>query len=167
MRRFLPKATFHLFEANILCGPHLARTGLPFSLVALSGKTEKRMFFSADSTGDSFYRENSTLSGVSTWREREITTRDLDSYVKENGLQYPDWIKLDVQGAELDILAGGNLVFSRAKYLLIECPLVAYNEGAPNFSDYLEALASWGFPRPTLLKCIIFDRKMALICYVR
>lgn len=168
MRRVLPKASFHLFEANNLCEPHLARTGLPFHLVALSGKTEKRVFYSADSTGDSFYRENATLSGISKWKEREIATRDLDSYVKENGLKYPDWIKLDVQGAELDILAGGKLVLSSAKYLLIECPLVAYNEGAPSFSDYLEALASSGFSPVNIVEMHHIPQKngINLLCQI-
>jgi len=168
VRRVLPQATFHLFEANNLCEPYLARSGLPFSLVALSSKTEKRVFFSADSTGDSFYRENSTLSGVSAWREREITARDLDSYVKENGLQYPDMIKLDVQGAELDILAGGNLVFSKAKYLLVECPLAAYNEGAPGFSDYLNALASSGFSPSSIVEMhhILQKDGVNLLCQI-
>lgn len=159
MKRLLPQADFHLFEANPSCSPYLTKTGLPFFIVALSSTLGKRVFYTADSTGDSFYKENSHLSGVSGWREREINTQDLDSYVLERNLISPDFIKLDVQGAELDVLAGGSKTFSMATYLLVEVPVLPYNEGAPNFSDYLESLASSGYLPTKIVEAHFLSQK--------
>ena len=145
MQRLLPGSDFHLFEANPSCQPYLSRTGFHYYLAALSGKKGRRVFYTADSTGDSFYRENSVLTGLTAWRKRELDAVDLDSLVEERGIPAPDWIKLDVQGSELDILAGGRQTFSRARYLLCEIPLLPYNEGAPSFSNYLTAFADAGF----------------------
>lgn len=145
IQRLLPGSTFHLFEANPSWRSQLSRSGFSFYLAALSRKKGKKIFYTAESTGDSFYRENCGLTGLSTWQERELDTVDLDSFVRQNGIPSPDWIKLDVQGSELDVLAGGRQTFAHAQYLLCEVPLLPYNEGALSFSDYLAAFADAGF----------------------
>jgi len=118
---------------------------LPYHRIALSKAKGKRVFHSNNSTGDSFYPENTKLSGVFGWQEKEVETADLDSFAVQNHLPSPDWIKLDVQGAELDVLAGGKCLFSKSKFLLTEIPLLPYNLGAPSFSDYLDAFGAAGF----------------------
>lgn len=145
MKKLLPKANFFLFEANPNCQPFLHKSGFPFALQGLSDKRGKRIFYANDSTGDSFYRENDRISGVSGFRAKEMETIDLDSCVTEHGFPQPDWIKLDVQGSELDVLKGGSVVFSRTRYLLCEIPVMRYNLGAPCFSEYLDSFAHAGF----------------------
>ena len=145
MKKLMPKASFQLFEANPVCETFLKKTGLPYHRIALSKAKGKRVFHSNNSTGDSFYPENTKLSGVFGWQEKEVATADLDSFAVQNHLPSPDWIKLDVQGAELDVLAGGKCLFSKSKFLLTEIPLLPYNLGAPSFSDYLDAFGAAGF----------------------
>jgi FkbM family methyltransferase len=145
MKKLLPTAEFYLFEANPSCQTQLASTGFPFFLNALSRCKEKKTFYSADTTGDSFYRENSKLSGLGNWPEKQLDTTDLDSLVKERGLPPPDWIKLDVQGSELDIFAGGKKAFSQASFVLCEVPMISYNLGAPSLSEVLQAFSEAGF----------------------
>jgi FkbM family methyltransferase len=145
MKKLMPKASFQLFEANPVCETFLKKTGLPYHRIALSKAKGKRVFHSNNSTGDSFYPENTKLSGVFGWQEKEVETADLDSFAVQNHLPSPDWIKLDVQGAELDVLAGGKCLFSKSKFLLTEIPLLPYNLGAPSFSDYLDAFGAAGF----------------------
>jgi FkbM family methyltransferase len=145
MKRLLPSASFFLIEANPSCRPYLIKSKFPFALRALSDSKGNKTFHTNNSTGDSFYLENEALSGVSNWQTKELEVVDLDSCAAELGFPFPDWIKMDVQGSELDILAGGRRVFSHARYLLCEIPLVPYNQGAPSFSDYLEAFVGAGF----------------------
>ena len=45
--------------------------------------------------------------------------------------QIPEFVKIDVQGCELDILKGGIHIINHAKYLVIELQNVQYNRGAP------------------------------------
>jgi len=145
MKKLMPKASFQLFEANPVCETFLKKTALPYHRIALSRANGKRVFHSNNSTGDSFYLENTKLSGAFGWQEKEVETADLDSFALQNHLPSPDWIKLDVQGAELDVLAGGKYLFSKTKFLLTEIPLLPYNLGAPSFSDYLDAFGAAGF----------------------
>lgn len=145
MKKLMPKASFQLFEANPVCETFLKKTGLPYHRIALSKTKGKRVFHSNNSTGDSFYPENTELSGAFGWQEKEVETADLDTFALQNHLPSPDWIKLDVQGAELDVLAGGKYLFSKTKFLLTEIPLLPYNLGAPSFSDYLDAFRTAGF----------------------
>lgn len=150
MKRLLPKANFFLFEANPSCRSSLQKTGFPFVLEGLGRNKGRRIFYTANSTGDSFYRQNEGLCDFSGWKEMELEVTDLDSCVKQQGFRGADWIKLDVQGAELDILAGGHNAFTQASFVLCEVPVAPYNIGAPNFSDYLDAFGAAGF-RPTQL----------------
>jgi FkbM family methyltransferase len=145
MKKLMPKASFQRFEANPVCETFLKKTGLHYHRIALSRAKGKRVFHSNNSTGDSFYPENTKLSGAFGWQEKEVETADLDTFAIQNHLPSPDWIKLDVQGAELDVLAGGKFLFSKSKFLLTEIPLLPYNLGAPSFSDYLDAFGAAGF----------------------
>jgi len=145
MKKILPFADFFLFEANPSCRSSLQKTGFPFVLAALGREKGRRIFYTAN-----FYRQNERLCDFSGWKEMELEVTDLDSCVKQQGFRGADWIKLDVQGAELDILAGGHNAFGQASFVLCEVPVAPYNLGAPNFSDYLDAFEAAGF-RPTQL----------------
>ena len=94
--------------------------------------------------GNSYYREIGSGSDVFPTNQYILkTTRSLDSIVNERNFLYPDLIKIDVQGAELDIIKGAKNVLSHAKYLLVELQNVNYNDGAPLFNEtktYLESI---------------------------
>lgn len=75
-------------------------------------------------------------------------TRCLDSVVKEKGFPYPDLIKIDVQGAELDLLRGAQECLKNAKWLIIELQHVQYNLDAPLATQTISYLESIGW------KCI-------------
>ena len=55
----------------------------------------------------------------------------LETVVKNKKIPLPDLIKIDVQGAELDILKGSMNVINNAKFLIVELQHVEYNKGAP------------------------------------
>ena len=56
-----------------------------------------------------------------------------------------DLLKADVQGAEIAVLLGGLRTLSQAKLVLLEAPVLPYNEGAPRFSELIAFMASQGF----------------------
>ena len=95
--------------------------------------------------GNSYYREigfnNSKFFPENNYIEK--STRTLDSIVKEKNYRLPDLIKIDVQGAELDVLKGAIETIKHAKFLLIELQDVHYNKDAPLAHitiDYLKSL---------------------------
>jgi len=57
----------------------------------------------------------------------------------------PDLIKMDIQGAELDVLKGADLCLDYCTNLIIEAQHVDYNEGAPKIEELVEYLTTKGF----------------------
>jgi hypothetical protein len=85
-------------------------------------------------------------SGVKVPPPSTVTVK-LDTL--DNRLYFPDQlidlVKLDVQGAELDILNGGRKTIKRSKYVLIEVSLVEYNQGAPLIDEIVNKMKEYEF----------------------
>jgi hypothetical protein len=64
----------------------------------------------------------------------EVKADTLDSLLFENGIKEVNWIKIDVEGAEYEVLKGATKILSRSKdiSLLIEI----HNVGANNKTFY-------------------------------
>lgn len=139
----LPRSKFFLFEANQAHAPALEKTGYPHFIALLSSSEKTVSFYQADSTGDSYYKENTARYADVTPTERQTTT--LDKLVRQNDLPLPDLIKIDTQGSELDIFEGGRETLAHAALVYMECPTVAYNEAAPHIQDYLSGMQAHGF----------------------
>ena len=65
--------------------------------------------------------------------------------VTSEKLPKPDFVKLDVQGAGIDILKGADDLLDGCSLILAECPIVPYNLGAPEFKEHLDYFNSLGF----------------------
>lgn len=80
--------------------------------------------------GNSYYKENdNNIFPESNYIIKKSKT--LDTIVKEKSFPLPDLIKIDVQGAELDILKGASNTLANCKYLIVELQDINYNQGAP------------------------------------
>lgn len=146
----MPVTCFYLFEAMAKHEAALIRSKEPYAL-ALLGETEgmEKTFYEsrayAPGTGDSYYRERTSAYDASDIIETKHKVRCLDNLVKERGWPLPDFIKLDTQGSELDILRGAGECLTHARGLQIECNIRNYNEGAPLLHDTLSFVQDAGF----------------------
>jgi FkbM family methyltransferase len=143
VRPSLPDARFFLFEANEDHADALAKIGEPYFTVVLSSEEKPVEFFSAGTSGDSYFRELTDRYASVTPTTRLATT--LDQLIEMHALPYPDLIKADVQGAELDVLTGGRNALTHAKLVLLECPILPYNLGAPTIDEYFRFMDKSGF----------------------
>lgn len=113
----------------------------------LSDENDKTVRFyssdNGDTTGDSYYKE--LTRNYNGGKYQELTTKTLNTVIEERSLPLPDFIKMDTQGSELDIIRGGSKAFEHAKLVMIETPTMLYNEGAPKFSDYIDLMYENGF----------------------
>ncbi len=75
-----------------------------------------------------------------------------------------DLIKLDVQGAELDILKGGKKYIKKTKprYLLLETSVQQYNEGAPLAGEVISYLSKRSYNLRDVID-ILYDQKGQLL----
>ena len=74
-----------------------------------------------------------------------MKTRRLDALAREMQLPPPDLIKLDVQGAELDVLAGAGDLLRNCSALIAELSFLSYNEGSPLIAEVIAGIARYGF----------------------
>lgn len=100
--------------------------------------------------GNSIYRENSELSpdAAHLFSEASKVTKvgmTLDSLVKMFKFPAPDLIKMDVQGAEMDILLGATEALKTCSDLILELQTEEYNIGAPKMQEVVTYLKSLGF----------------------
>ncbi|MGZ4335744.1 MAG: FkbM family methyltransferase [Gaiellaceae bacterium] len=143
VRESLPGTRFFLFEANDAHAEDLDKTGERYFTEILSSEEKEVEFFGMGTSGDSYLRELTDRYATAAPTTRRATT--LDRMVELHQLPYPDFIKVDVQGAELDVLAGGATALSHAKLVLLECPILPYNAGAPTIDAYFGFMDRKGF----------------------
>lgn len=95
-------------------------------------------------TGASVFKEHSNQN----WTTLKLQTQTLDTMARpllnsmatRRGL-----LKLDVQGAEMLVLAGATRVLSRTDVILMEVSVMQYNRGAPLLAEMVLQLRSLGF----------------------
>ena len=100
--------------------------------------------------GNSYYRENSELSSGADILYTEAHRRvcrgmTLDTVVREKQFPPADFIKMDVQGAELDVLLGAGIALQSAKHVILELQQVEYNKGAPLRDTIIQYMDQLGF----------------------
>jgi FkbM family methyltransferase len=144
LKRLLKDSYFYLFEGNPVHEQSLKNTGLPYFIGILSKPgVDSVDYYLANTTGDSYYKENTThYDNVVPTAMPAMT---LDAIVKEAEMPIPNFIKLDTQGSELDILQGAESILPEVDLIYLECPMAKYNLGAPNMQQYLDYLASQNF----------------------
>ena len=132
----LPNSKFILFEANKTYIPYIKNKGFQYYEVALSNPGRKSVnFFNGNNSGDSYYKE--TTEWYKNQDSVAINCKTLDTMVKQHNLPYPNFIKIDTQGSELDILSGASFL-NRVDLVYTECPIICYNKGAPTIQEYID-----------------------------
>jgi hypothetical protein len=93
-------------------------------------------------TGSSVFEENSSFSRRKT--TRQMTS--LDSLLRDRGLSSPiSFLKLDVQGYELEVLRGAQDALLRTEFVLVEVSLIPVNTGCPLVAEVVRYLSERGF----------------------
>ncbi len=90
-------------------------------------------------SGNGIYRENTPFRFAAEKRRCVTLTTLLGS---DEGF---DLIKMDVQGAELDVIRGGLPIIRHSRYLLLELQTWDYNHGAPRLEEVVAFLHGEGF----------------------
>lgn len=146
-RDIWPDAKIILFDAFEPAEFLYIKGGYEYHMGVLSDSDERNVKFYQNDVlcgGNSYYKEcNDSVFPPDKYILKK--TRTLDSVVKERGFPFPDLIKMDVQGSELDILSGASECLSHAKYLIVELQSVQYNEGAPKVDVSLPFIESLGW----------------------
>jgi len=120
-----------------------ARPGLEFFPVALGRTEETRtlyetvapMCYSLYEPNERLIRlyqnfEVAYLKGTS-----EVQTVSLDTFTAQHGIASVDFVKIDIQGAELDVFQGGQNTLKDIALMVCEVEFVEHYVGQPLFGD--------------------------------
>ena len=75
--------------------------------------------------------------------EKVLTT--VDRILTPRSCPPVDFLKLDVQGYELEVLKGASLALAQAQFVLLEVSLLLVNKGCPPFEDVIAFMDQAGF----------------------
>lgn len=145
-KKYWPDSKIVCVEANKECDLYLKSLGVEYYLEVLSDSIKEVDFYthigSAVHTGNSYYKENTKFFTPGQYVVLKKTTNVLDQLLKNRIF---DFIKIDTQGSEIDIIKGGLEICKTAKYILLEVALTEYNLGAPQHDDVILFMDSIGY----------------------
>lgn len=106
-------------------------------------------------------------------REEQVPLIPLDVLVEREGLPWPDLLKLDVQGYEMEVLRGATASLRHARAVISEVSFQPYYQGQVLFPELLAFLTDHGFAlhafsdgtptgRPVIQADILFVRVAGL-----
>jgi FkbM family methyltransferase len=114
-------------------------------VLAAAGETETTAsIYVADNPSNSSMYVSSDAT-VGSGEPREVSVVRLDSECERRGLPGPFVLKLDVQGGELQALAGAERILPATELVIVETSLFGFYVGAPEFVDVVAWMAGRGF----------------------
>ena len=165
MKRLYGQSSYHLFEAFEENNKY--NTESSYHNVLLSKEDNKIVDFycikEGFNTGNSMYLELSPAYKSNNYYTIMKRTRTLDSYIDEKKIELPDFIKIDVQGAELDVLEGGQKCLENATMVLLEVSIHRYNKGAPLFADVIDYMNKHNFQLIDIIENHIINGYLAQV----
>ena len=93
--------------------------------------------------GSSLYKES--MGTEADGHEVTVPMILIDEMVKDKQLNGPYLIKIDVQGAELDVLEGAQQTLLEAEVVVLEVSLFEFMKGAPQFFDVVSYMKNRDF----------------------
>lgn len=148
-----PTAEYLAFDAMPEVEFLYKERGLKYHIGVLSDVTGKTVDFYQNNYwpgGNSYYVENpavkaDALKYFNESHKRSLSTVTLDTVARLKAFPKPDLIKMDVQGAELDVLKGAAETLKTAKHVILGLQIVEYNKGAPLVNVVIDYMNQIGF----------------------
>ncbi len=167
-----------LFEPQVEFWPQLERLssqylGSKFFPFGVGNQRETLILTIWDDLKGSSFLPEKDVDLIASGKQREIKVETIDYLLSNGSIQYPDFVKMDIQGFEIRALEGGDLLFETVEVFFIECSLQEADDtpGQPLVAEIIrymddKSFVPYDFPgfsrRPS-------DNAMAQcdICFVR
>lgn len=85
-----------------------------------------------------------TNAGLSDIRESVVHTIPLDDYLVSNGLSDPDWLKIDAEGAEINVLRGASRAIHGKTTIVCELHPYAWDSFGTSFDELVRMVSQAG-----------------------
>ena len=90
---------------------------------------------------------SSVLQEMTGHPRRPVTRqmRTLDEILSERNIATPVFLKLDVQGFEIEVLKGARQTLQKTSMVVLEVAMLPFNQGAPIFHEVVQFMKEQGF----------------------
>ncbi len=145
-RRIYPHAAICMLDANPEKEPLLSAAireigRAEYHIGLLGPEPAAAKAFYVMGTGSSVLPENTALPRSTA----QLPMTTLDRTLAEHPMPGPYFLKLDVQGYELEVLRGAGQVLANTEAALLEVALLEYNRGAPLLAEVVAFMRERGF----------------------
>jgi FkbM family methyltransferase len=112
---------------------------IPLNYAVYSKQTKLKLYLPDEESGFSIYNTIMVNRAKTGEKFIEVNANTLDYLLQQNGIRDANWIKIDVEGAEFEVLKGAHNILSNSKdiALLIEV------HGLDNYTPVIEFLHSY------------------------
>ena len=89
--------------------------------------------------------QTTVFPGTGEKNTEEINVAPLDYFINIEDLNSPVFVKIDVQGYELEVLKGSKSLIDEFDYIYVECSFVELYEGQALADEVIAYLANYSF----------------------
>ena len=144
-KAIFPGAAILMMEGQKEKEPFLIRTKEKYTdvdyKIALLGANGATVNFNKYETASSVWDEHNDTNAEK--ESRKLST--LDSVLAGTLFNQPDFIKIDTQGYELEILKGGTKTLTAAEFVLLEVSFLDIYKNSPLVADVMTYMQQQGF----------------------
>lgn len=147
-KRHNPELFIYCVDGNEKNAISLKRRSLPYEISLLSDVEKEVKFY--------FNKNNDTCTGMSYYMEKNdyylpdnytvAQTSTLNHIIRKQDIIF-DSIKIDTQGAEIDILKGADEYINNFKVICLETAINEYNIGSPNQDFVIQYMYKIGYEK--------------------
>lgn len=159
-----PRAYVFMIEANTNCSNTLnqfKQYGYDYTISLVGNESKEVTYYTqADNNwgaGNSIYKE---LTNV-PYTENTVQMNTVDELFDHS--VYFDLIKIDVQGAEIDVMQGATKYIQNAKCVILELSILPYNESAPLYKEVIQYMLELNYIPGLELERHYLDNKLIQI----
>ncbi len=153
---FFPGSRIIAFELEEKLCEELNRkapTGISYFPVALGRSEERRLLFKTQEQmccslfkpQEELLRQYNNLEVAMLESVTSMDTVSLDYFLAQHGINDVDFVKIDIQGAELDVFKGGTSALENVVTIVTEVEFIPLYYKQPLFGDVCAFLTTQGF----------------------
>jgi FkbM family methyltransferase len=155
-RSIYPDTPIYMIEANpekesVLASASREIGQTEYRIALLGPRRAAAVPFNVMETGSSVLPEKTSIPRSTALLS--MTTLDA-LFADDPPLPRPHFLKLDVQGYELEVLSAGEDVLANTEAVLLEVALLEYNEGAPLFAEVIAFMQARGLVVYDICGCL-------------
>lgn len=154
-RKLFPEATIYCFEPTPGPFEKLSQwaatqsgkvAAMNLALSSMPGNAT--VYWNLEHSGGSSLRQpgaNSGGPGSENIRKVEAKVETLDRVAEKLDLRDEIFVKIDVEGHDLEVIRGGTELLRRASAVIVEIAIVDAPDGRPTFGEFVQLLGELGY----------------------